>query len=220
MTTTETTPPGLPKLRGDLIISPQNGAFVAKDPRTGRFYSFGEIEHFVARHLDGSTPADVVRQRVEERFETPLASGTVEAFIDRLVGKVRCFFTPYFVALSASLILLAFIVTAANREEIGRDLVAIYGIDTLVLAWVTILAVTTAHEFAHGLTCKRFGGHVHEMGFLLIYFQLAFYCNVSDAWLFPEKSKRLWVTFAVPYFELFLWALATLIWQVTEPGTA
>ena len=262
MTTTETTPPGLPKLRGDLIISPQNGAFVAKDPRTGRFYSFGEIEHFVARHLDGSTPADVVRQRVEERFATPLASGTVEAFIDRLrrlglvetgqeevqppprarrrgsllyfrlkafdpdrlldrlVGKVRCFFTPYFVALSASLILLAFIVTAANREEIGRDLVAIYGIDTLVLAWVTILAVTTAHEFAHGLTCKRFGGQVHEMGFLLIYFQLAFYCNVSDAWLFPEKSKRLWVTFAGPYFELFLWALATLIWQVTEPGTA
>ncbi|HEV8640114.1 MAG TPA: efflux RND transporter periplasmic adaptor subunit, partial [Methylomirabilota bacterium] len=69
------------------------------------------------------------------------------------------------------------------------------------------------------LTCKRFGGHVHEMGFLLIYFQLAFYCNVSDAWLFPEKSKRLWVTTAGPYFEMFLWALAVITWRVTEPGT-
>jgi multidrug resistance efflux pump len=37
--------------------------------------------------------------------------------------------------------------------------------------------------------------------------------------MFPEKSKRLWVGFAGPYFELFLWALATLTWRVTEPDT-
>jgi multidrug resistance efflux pump len=84
---------------------------------------------------------------------------------------------------------------------------------------LTILFVTTAHEFAHGFACKRFGGEVHEVGFLLIYFQPAFYCNVSDAWLFPEKAKRLWVTFAGAYFEIFLWAVATLTWRVTEPGT-
>ena len=53
----------------------------------------------------------------------------------------------------------------------------------------------------------------------LLYFQPAFYCNVSDAWLFPDKSKRLWVSFAGAYFEVFLWALATLIWRLTEPGT-
>ena len=39
------------------------------------------------------------------------------------------------------------------------------------------------------------------------------------AWLFPEKSRRLWVTFAGAYFEIFLWALATLAWRVTEPWT-
>src|SRR2546422_8219390 len=44
-------------------------------------------------------------------------------------------------------------------------------------------------------------------------------CNVSDAWLFPEKSRRLWVTFAGGYFEFFLWGLATLAWRLTEPGT-
>src|SRR6185295_5549304 len=60
---------------------------------------------------------------------------------------------------------------------------------------------------------------VHEIGFMLIYFQPALYCDVSDAWLFPERSKRLWVGFAGPYFELFLWALATLAWRVTDTGT-
>jgi len=56
--------------------------------------------------------------------------------------------------------------------------------------------VITFHEFAHGITCKHFGGSVRDLGFMLIYFQPAFYCNVSDAWLFPEKRKRLWVTAA------------------------
>jgi hypothetical protein len=46
-----------------------------------------------------------------------------------------------------------------------------------------------------------------------------FYCNVSDAWLFPEKSKRLWVTFAGAYFELFLWALAVFAWRLTMADT-
>src|SRR5206468_3193858 len=69
------------------------------------------------------------------------------------------------------------------------------------------------------LTCKHFGGEVHELGFMVMYFQPAFYCNVSDAWLFPEKSKRLWVGFAGPYLELVLWALATIAWRLTEPDT-
>src|SRR5439155_42290 len=52
-----------------------------------------------------------------------------------------------------------------------------------------------------------------------IAFQLAFYCNVSDAWLPPEKSKRLWVTLAGPYVELVLWAIAVLTWRFTGADT-
>lgn len=100
-----------------------------------------------------------------------------------------------------------------------RDVARLYRFDALLLAWVTILLVTTAHEFAHALTCKRFGGEVHEIGFLLLYFQPAFYCNISDAWLFPEKSKRLWVTFAGAYLETFVWSIATLVWWVAETDT-
>jgi len=52
-----------------------------------------------------------------------------------------------------------------------------------------------------------------------MFFMPCFYCNVSDAWLFKEKSKRLWVTFAGGYFELFLWALAVFVWRLTLPGS-
>ena len=91
--------------------------------------------------------------------------------------------------------------------------------ETLALAWLTLVIVTTLHEFAHGLTCKHFGGEVHELGFLLMFFIPCFYCNVSDAWLFREKSKRLWVTLAGGYCDLLLWAVAIFAWRLTLQDT-
>jgi putative peptide zinc metalloprotease protein len=139
-----------------------------------------------------------------------------DRLFSRLVGKVWFFFTPAFVALSAVLFVAAAGVTISSWDEFVRDVGRLYRFDAFLLAWVTMLLVTTAHEFAHGLTCKRFGGEVHEIGFLLLYFQPAFYCNISDAWLFPEKSRRLWVTFAGAFLEMFVWSLATLTWWITD----
>jgi multidrug resistance efflux pump len=142
-----------------------------------------------------------------------------DRLFDRIVGRLAFFFTPWFIGLSLTTLLTALAITVSNWNEIVRDLSHLYRFDALLLAWVTVLTVTTAHEFAHGLTCKHFGGEVHEIGFLLLYFQPAFYCNVSDAWLFPKKSHRLWVTFAGAYLEIFVWSIATLIWRLTEPDT-
>src|SRR5438094_10421162 len=136
-----------------------------------------------------------------------------------MIGRLGFFFTPYFIVISATTIACALVLTAASHAAILRDMSGLWRVENLLLAWIAVFVVTAGHEFAHGLTCKRFGGEVHEMGFLLIYFQPAFYCNVSDAWLIAEKSKRLWVTISGPYLEIFLWALAVIIWRITEPGT-
>ncbi len=136
-----------------------------------------------------------------------------------LVGKVRFFFTPLFLVLSSVIILSAVYVAFANWQDAVQDVSRLLRYSAIPVIVLVVFLVVTAHEFAHGLTCKRFGGEVHELGFFLIYLQPAFYCNVSDAWLFPEKSKRLWVGFAGPYFELFLWALATFVWRLTDADT-
>jgi multidrug resistance efflux pump len=142
-----------------------------------------------------------------------------DRLFERILPWTRFFFTPYFVTGSALLILWALWTLIDQRQEFTHDLVRLWRFQNIVLAWITILVVVLLHEFAHGLTCKQFGGKVHELGFLLIYLQPAFYCNISDAWLFPRKSRRLWVTFAGAYFELFLWGLATLVWRVSERQT-
>src|SRR2546427_4022468 len=252
----------LPKLRSDLVISRQGGAVVLKDPTTGRFFRFGEAEHFITSQLDGTTPIAVVRQRAGEEFGSLPEPGMVEGFVgslrrlglleaddaalerpaapprhtrggplylrfsafdpdrllDRLVDKVAFCFTPAFLVFSVAVIVLGFGIAVAEWGDITRDLTRLWGVEMLLVAWLVTFMVSASHEFAHGFTCKRFGGHVHEMGFLLIYFQPAFYCNVSDAWLIAEKSKRLWVTISGPYLEIFLWALAVSAWRITEPG--
>jgi putative peptide zinc metalloprotease protein len=142
-----------------------------------------------------------------------------DQFLDWLVTRMNVVFTRAFLLASAAAILIALAVTAVGWPQFTRDLTRLYRFDALLLAWVTMLSVTTAHELAHGVTCKRFGGQVNEIGFMLLYFQPAFYCNVSDAWLIPEKSKRLWVTFAGAYSEMLVWALATVAWRVTETDT-
>ena len=256
------------KLREELVVSRQSSAgttsFVLKDPASGRFFRFRELEYFIAEQLDGAASLDLVQRRVQERFGNPLSRENLEQFLKRLgalglleshdpearhaprrrgrfagsllylqlkafdpdrlfgslAGRMRFLFSPAFLVSSGALILLAAFIAAANGPAIARDFSRVFQLHTLVFAWLTVFVVITVHEFSHGLTCKHFGGSVHDLGFLLLYLQPAFYCNVSDAWLFPERSKRLGVTLAGAYSELLVWALAILVWRVTDPGTA
>lgn len=164
------------------------------------------------------------RSRGKQRIRGSLLYLRFQAFdpdrlFTRLAQKVRFFNKPHFVIFSAALILAAMGITITHWSEITQDVNRLYQVSAIPLIMLMVFLVIMAHEFAHGLTCKQFGGEVHEVGFMLIYFQPSFYCNVSDAWLFPEKSRRLWVGFAGPFFELFLWAIATFLWLITNADT-
>ena len=142
---------------------------------------------------------------------------------DRLLSfwaaRVRFLWTPAFALLSAALVLLALGVIMANVGEFVRRFTSALGWQMLFWAWLTVFFSTAGHEFAHGLTCKHFGGEVHEMGFLLLFLMPGLYTNVSDSWLFAEKSKRLWVVFAGPFCDLVMWAAAVLLWRTTLEAT-
>jgi putative peptide zinc metalloprotease protein len=85
--------------------------------------------------------------------------------------------------------------------------------------WIALGVVKVIHEFGHGLSCKSFRGEVHEMGFLLLCFSPAMYCNVSDAWTLPNKWHRIIISAAGIYVELMIAAAATFFWWNTPGGT-
>ena len=105
-----------------------------------------------------------------------------------------------------------------NIEKIGQAQ-PILSWDNMLLLVPSLLFIKLIHEFGHGLSAKYFGSEVHEMGILVLVFAPFFYCDVSDAWMIPEKRKRLWITAAGIVVEVVLAGLATYIWAFTMPKT-
>ncbi|HEY2163714.1 MAG TPA: HlyD family efflux transporter periplasmic adaptor subunit, partial [Gemmatimonadaceae bacterium] len=150
--------------------------------------------------------------------------GDPDAVFNRVLPAIRWCFTPAFLAVSVLLFAAYFGVLAARWDEFSHTVTQLYSLANLtfgavVVLWFTALAVILIHELGHAFTCKYFGGEVHEMGFMLMYFQPAFYCNVNDAWSFPEVRSRLWVTAAGGWIQFVVAGLAALVWAVARPGT-
>jgi len=140
-------------------------------------------------------------------------------FLDFLVKIYRPFHSPAGFAAEILLILFGIGVLLANSTYFAVRLSEVFNIGSIVTIVVAFFILVTLHEVAHGLICRYYGGEVRELGFLLMYFQPCFYCDVSDAWLFDKKSQRLAVTFAGPFFSFVLMAIAVIVWRVTVPGT-
>lgn len=143
---------------------------------------------------------------------------------DRLFNRVepllRWIWSVEFLLVSSLVIALAAFELWSHRSLFIASFPQALRWETLAAVWVTLIVATICHEFAHGLTCKHYGGEVHEVGFLLMFFTPCLYCNVSDAWLIPSKWHRLWVTLAGAWCDLCVWAIATFIWRLTVPEAA
>jgi putative peptide zinc metalloprotease protein len=88
------------------------------------------------------------------------------------------------------------------------------------LLWllVTWTALKIAHEFSHGIACKKFRGHVREAGLLFIILAPIPYVDVTSSWRLSSKWKRILVSAAGMYTEVFLAAIAAIVWVHSGPG--
>jgi multidrug efflux pump subunit AcrA (membrane-fusion protein) len=136
-----------------------------------------------------------------------------------LLPRTRWAFTPAFHVIGILTILCGFEIFYSNWHELSASAPRLFSGYGLLLIFPVIFMVVTIHEFSHGLTCRHFGGKVHEVGFMLIYFQPAFYCDVSDSWLFPSRRNRLWVTLAGGYVQFIVWGMCAIVWRITDPDT-
>lgn len=89
-----------------------------------------------------------------------------------------------------------------------------------IVTFLLVVAVTKVlHELGHALTCRHFGGRCHEMGLMLLVFSPCLYSNVSQAWMIPEKWRRMAIGAAGIAVELMLSAVCGFLWSVSEPGS-
>ena len=132
---------------------------------------------------------------------------------------LRWVWTPGFVAFSAALMLTALLLALSNSAEVASYSVYVVRQHYLMVLIAAEL-IGLSHEFAHGLTCKAFGGRVTEVGLLQIYYVIpALYCNVSGIHLIPQRNRRLWVILAGIYWQVLAGTLALLAWFLFAPYT-
>ncbi len=139
--------------------------------------------------------------------------------LNAMLPPVRFLFQPWAVALMILFALVGFYTYSANFDGFRFMPGELFNIGSIIIIIVSFAVIIFIHEFAHALACKYHGGQVQEMGFLLLYFQICFYSNLSDSWLFRKKSSRLAVIWAGLFFQMVIFALAVFGWRLTVIDT-
>jgi putative peptide zinc metalloprotease protein len=178
----------------------QGGELLARRTRSGRRELTGRLAGIFSIRFRGIDP---------------------QRFVNWLYGWVQPAFSPWCVAACALLVAAAVLLCLVQSDTLLARLPDFQGFfnprNALLMA--AALAVTKVlHELGHALACKHFGGECHELGVMLLVFTPCLYCNVSDAWMLPDKWRRIAISAAGMYVELVLAAVCTFLWWFSEPG--
>ena len=203
------------------LESPRLQAFLARLHREGLLVSLasGQGSELLARRKK------LVRQAWLEGVSNILALRLRGVDPDRFLGRVAPWFgwlfSRWFLASSGLLIGSAIGLVVIHFETLRQrlpDFHAFFGAGNLVWLAVAVGLAKVLHELGHALACRHFGGRCHEIGIMFLVFTPCLYCNVSDAWLMPNKWRRIAIGAAGMGVEMVLAAVATFVWWWTGPG--
>ncbi|MEM8757796.1 MAG: PqqD family peptide modification chaperone [Planctomycetota bacterium] len=107
----------------------------------------------------------------------------------------------------------------SNADRLGGALNGILDSGNLIWLGVVFLAIRLLHELGHATACKAMGGRCPEIGVMMIAFVLPLpYCDATSSWRMPDTWRRVLVALGGMLAELFLAAIAAVVWATAEPG--
>jgi putative peptide zinc metalloprotease protein len=141
--------------------------------------------------------------------------------VEGLYPLVRWAYSPWCVSLmcllmfgAASLLLLELPTVLGRLPTFGE----FFTVHNVVWMAIALAIAKGLHELGHAITCRHFGGQCRELGVMLLVFTPCLYCNVSDAWMIPNKWRRMAISAAGIYVELVLASACLILWWFSEPG--
>lgn len=146
--------------------------------------------------------------------------GNPDAFLNRVAPLLKWSLAPM-----AMIIWLGFMIYA-GAELIGnwRPFMETTRQVALPSNWIFLLfsfvGLKLIHELWHGVAAKRYHAPVPEWGIrLLALISPLTYIDATSTWRLPARSARMVVAAAGMYIELYIAAIAVMIWVRTTPGT-
>lgn len=178
-------------------------------------------------HTSQSTSA----ARIQSRKNNKSALGTIQKInpvsfrvplfeLDQISAHLNGFFGWLF---SRSFFLVWLVVVMAGVFSLATSLdklhqVEVFSRDGMLWLLVTWCVLKIVHECGHMIACKRFGGTVGRGGILFLLLIPMPYVDVSSSWRFTSKTRRILTSAAGMMVEVFLAAIAMMVWSSTDPG--
>jgi len=153
-----------------------------------------------------------------------IASWDPDVHLTKFHNAVKFVYSRWFVCGVLGMFAIMAAIFIGGWSEIWQDTVKYYtftekGVGDLAEFWLLFLGLGFFHESGHALTCKHFGGHVHNTGFMLIYLSPCFFVDMSEVYVYNTKWPRVAAIVAGIWVELMFCSVATIVWWGTPPGS-
>ena len=152
-------------------------------------------------HVEGSVDEARILDRAASKKKKPLAQRVSQLMFFRiplwdpepfLVRHRRAFDVIYsapVVAIVIALLLWASYVFAVNAERAFDQSRGILQAGNLAGLFLATFATHALHELSHAALCKRFGGHVRQMGVMFLILTPLPYADVTASWSFRDPVE-------------------------------
>jgi len=163
------------------------------------------------------------------RWLTPLLSPMAvrfplldpDRFLNRTLPVVKPLLSWPALLVWLLVVVFAVVMMVSHWTDLTNNLTdKLFGLENLFLISLIYPLLKIIHEFGHAYMVKKWGGEVHEMGIMLLVFMPIPYVEASASLAFRDKKKRMLVGAAGILIELFIAAVALLLWLEMEPGAA
>lgn len=166
------------------------------------------------------------KKRREKEIKSKLASVMFlriplldpDAFLHRTLLLARALISPLGLFLWVVVVGYGIKVAIDNFEGLQVQTDGVLAPANLPLLYLAMVAIKALHEFGHAYACRRFGGEVHTMGVMLLIFTPVPYMDATASWNFSSRWHRILVAAAGMIVEIFVAAIAVVIWANTGSG--
>ncbi|MCA8926646.1 MAG: HlyD family efflux transporter periplasmic adaptor subunit [Alphaproteobacteria bacterium] len=190
---------------------------------------------YTADVLRGDVPADIQelsergrrtrRQKLVRSILNPLALRLPiidpDEFLNATMPLIRPLFSVFGALAWLAVVGYGGVLVALNWAPLTENVIdRVLASENLLLLLLAYPSVKAVHELGHAYTIKRWGGTVHEIGIMFLVFMPVPYVDASDSAAFASKWRRALVGSAGIIVELFLAAIAMIVWVDAEEGFA
>jgi len=141
-----------------------------------------------------------------------------DAWLNRIRPLINVLLHPVMALVWLVVVVLGGLAAVGQREALVDSAEGILSLSNLPWLYLSLAVLKLFHELAHAFVCKRFGGEVHTLGIMLLIFTPLPYMDASASWAFRSRWQRALVGGAGMIIELFLAAIAALVWANTGDG--